>query len=115
LKFVTWILPQLTARYIFSNQSKAGLAGFENLNTQPPESIDHSYLGSIKTSEVKYFWNILYFPRPVTSIADLNKVLEERQVRYLSKLGDYVRIIKHMPLLLKKAGKAKITIEQVIT
>ncbi|OCL00336.1 uncharacterized protein K441DRAFT_651221 [Cenococcum geophilum 1.58] len=67
----------------------------------------------IKTSEVKYFWNILYFSWSVTSIADLNKVLEEKQVRYLSKLGDYVRIIKQMPLLLKKAGKAKITIEQV--
>jgi len=24
LKFVTWILPQLTARYIFSNQPEAG-------------------------------------------------------------------------------------------
>ena len=44
LKFVTWILPQLTARYFFSNQSEAGLAKFENSNT---ESIDHSYLGSI--------------------------------------------------------------------
>jgi hypothetical protein len=40
LIFVTWILPQHTARTFFSNQSKAGLAGFE--------SIDHSYLGSIK-------------------------------------------------------------------
>ena len=32
----------------FLNQSKASLAKFENLNTQPPESIDHSCLGSIK-------------------------------------------------------------------
>ena len=40
--------------------------------------------------------------------------ITKKQVRYLSKLGDYVRIIKHMPLLLEKAGKAKITIEQVI-
>ena len=31
----------------FLNQSKAGLAKFENLNTQPLESIDHSYLGSM--------------------------------------------------------------------
>jgi len=66
-----------------------------------------------KTSEVKDFWNILYFSWTVTSIADLNKVLEEKQVRYLRKLSDYVRILQHMPLLLKKAGKAKITIEQV--
>ena len=48
LMFVTCILPHPTARKFFSNQSKAGLAGFENLNTQPPESIDHSYLGSIR-------------------------------------------------------------------
>jgi hypothetical protein len=27
LKFVTWILPQLTARGFVSNQSEAGLAG----------------------------------------------------------------------------------------
>jgi hypothetical protein len=74
------------------------------------------FVGTVtKTSEVKYFWNILEFSWSVTSIADLNKVLEEKQVRYLSKLGDYVRIIKHMPVLLKKAGGAKITIEQVIT
>jgi hypothetical protein len=45
LIFVTWILPQHTARTFFSNQSKAGLARFENSNTK---SIDHSYLGSIK-------------------------------------------------------------------
>jgi len=32
--------------HFFSNQLEAGLAGFENLNTQPPESIDHLYLGS---------------------------------------------------------------------
>jgi hypothetical protein len=29
LKFITWILPQLTARNFFSNQSEAGLAKFE--------------------------------------------------------------------------------------
>ena len=32
LKFVTWILPQLTARKFFSNQSEASLAKFEILN-----------------------------------------------------------------------------------
>ena len=31
LKFVTWILPQLTARKFFFNQSEAGLAKFEIL------------------------------------------------------------------------------------
>ena len=68
-----------------------------------------------KTSEVEDFLSILHLSWSVTLIADLNKVLEEKQVRYLSKLGDYMRIIKHMPLLLEKAGEAKITIEQVIT
>jgi hypothetical protein len=68
-----------------------------------------------RTSESKVFWNILFFSWCVTSVADLNKVLEAKQVRCLTKLADYVRIIEHMPLLLKKAGKAKITIEQVIT
>ena len=32
LIFVTWILPQLTARKFFSNQSEASLAKFEILN-----------------------------------------------------------------------------------
>jgi len=68
-----------------------------------------------KTSEAGVFWDILNFSWCVTSIASLNKVLNEKQVRYLGKLGDYVRIIEHIPMLLKKAGKAKITIEQVIT
>ena len=63
-----------------------------------------------RTSEIKAFWTILYFSWSVTSVADLNKVLEAKQVRYLSKLGDYVRIIRHMPLILKKAGNAKITV-----
>src|SRR6266567_7770222 len=48
--FVTCILQVHTARDFFLDQLKAGLAGFENLNTQPPESIDHSYLGSIKSA-----------------------------------------------------------------
>jgi hypothetical protein len=67
------------------------------------------------TSNAEVFWNILYFSWTVTSVADLNKVLGEKQVRYLSKLGDYVRILKHMPLLLAKVGKANITVEQVMT
>ena len=74
------------------------------------------FVGTItKTSKVKDFWDILYFSWSVTSVADLDKVLEEKHVRYLRKLGDYVRILQHLPLLLKKAGKAKITVEQVIT
>jgi hypothetical protein len=74
------------------------------------------FVGSVtRTSESMVFWNVLYFSWTVTSVADLNKVLEEKQVRYLRKLGDYVRIIHHMPLLLRKAGKAKITVEQVLT
>src|SRR2546423_8487726 len=45
-----------------------------------------------KTSNVEDFWSILYFSWSVTSVAGLNEILEEDQVRYLSKLGDYVRI-----------------------
>ena len=67
-----------------------------------------------KTSKPEVFWNILYFSCCVTSIADLNKVLRENQVRYLSKLGDYVWTLERIPLLLKRAGKAKITVEQVM-
>ena len=37
----------------FLNQSKAGLAKFENLNTQPPESIDHSCLGSMNDTKLR--------------------------------------------------------------
>jgi hypothetical protein len=67
-----------------------------------------------KTSKVEDFWSILYFSWCVTSVADLNTILEENQVRYLSKLGDYLQILKRIPLLLKKAGNTKITVEQVM-
>ncbi len=49
--------------HFFSNQSEAGLAGVENSNT---ESIDHSYLGSIKDQlkvireDVLYILNEVY-------------------------------------------------------
>ena len=67
-----------------------------------------------KTSNVEDFWSILYFSWSVTSVAGLNEILEEDQVRYLSKLGDYVRILERIPLLLKRAGNAMITVEQVM-
>ena len=67
-----------------------------------------------KTSKAEDFWSILYFSWCVTSVAGLNKILGENQVRYLSKLGDYVRILERIPLLLK-AGKAKTTVEQAMT
>jgi ribosomal protein L17 len=68
-----------------------------------------------KTSKAEDFWTILDFSWCVASVAGLNKILEENQVRYLSKLGDYVRILKRIPLLLKKTGNTKITVEQVMT
>ena len=68
-----------------------------------------------KTSKAEDFWSILYFSWCVTSVAGLNNILGENQVKYLSKLGDYMRILNRIPLLLEKAGKAKITIEQVMT
>jgi hypothetical protein len=68
-----------------------------------------------KASEMIDFWNILYFSWAVTTVAELKEVLEEKQVRYLSKLGDYVRILRCIPEILKKAGEAEITVEQVFT
>src|SRR6266576_1100059 len=38
LKFVTWILPQLTARAFFLTNQKLAWRGFENWDTQTPES-----------------------------------------------------------------------------
>jgi hypothetical protein len=74
------------------------------------------FVGRItKTSEVEDFLTILYFSWYVTSVANLDKFLEENQVRYLNKLGDYVRILQRLPLLLKKLEKFKITVEQVMT
>jgi hypothetical protein len=64
-------------------------------------------------SKAEDFWTILYFSWCVTSVADLNKILGKNQVKYLSKLGDYVRILERIPLLLERAGKPKITVEQV--
>jgi hypothetical protein len=72
------------------------------------------FVGKVtKTSKTADLWSILYLSWCVTSIADLNKILGESQVRYLRKLGDYVRILERIPLLLKKEGRAKITIEHV--
>ena len=94
--------------------NKAGW--YKNKSTVHKLDIFTRFVGRVtKTSEINTFLSILRFSWTVTSIADLNKVLEEKQVRHLRKLSDYVRIIKHMPLLLKKVDKAKITIEQVIT
>jgi hypothetical protein len=56
-----------------------------------------------KNTKALDFWCILNFAWCVTSVAGLNKVLDEKQVRYLRKLGDYVRILKHMPVFLKQA------------
>ena len=73
------------------------------------------FVGTVKrTSDPKVFWNVLSFSSAVTSVADLDKVLERKQVSHLRKLGDYVRILKQMPSLVEKAGKAEITVEQVL-
>jgi hypothetical protein len=74
------------------------------------------FVGRItKTSKAEDFWIILYFSWCVRSVSGLNQILEENQVRYLNKLGDYVEILQRIPLLLKKLGEVKITIEQVMT
>ena len=68
-----------------------------------------------RTSTILDFGGILSFSWSVTSVAEVKEVLEETQIRCLRKLGDYVRIIRHMPKIVKMAGKAKITVEQVLT
>jgi len=74
------------------------------------------FVGRItKDSKAADLWTVLYFSSCVSSVAGLNTILKENQARYLSKLGDYVRILERIPLMLKKVGKAKITVEQVMT
>jgi hypothetical protein len=74
------------------------------------------FVGRItKDSEAADLWTILYFSSFVSSVAGLDTVLKGNQARYLNKLGDYVRILERIPLILKKVDKAKITVEQVIT
>jgi len=88
---------------------------FENGSTIEELDTFTRYVGmTTKTSEIQEFWNILYFSWSVTTVADLKGILGEQQVRYLTKLGDYVRIIKYLPEIVEKAGDAKITVEQVL-
>lgn len=54
------------------------------------------------------------YPGCLTTHDALDSILEENQVRYLRKLGGYVRAVERIPSLLRKVGKIKITIEQVI-
>jgi hypothetical protein len=64
------------------------------------------FVGSAtKTSEAEVFWHILWFSWTVSSVPDLNKVLEEHQVRYLSKLGDYTRVLQRISSLLGKGWR----------
>ena len=68
-----------------------------------------------RTDESNVFWTILRFSWLVTNSTELNELLEVEQVRYLNKLSDYVRILHHIPTLLKKVGNAEISIHQVLT
>jgi hypothetical protein len=70
-----------------------------------------------KTSSTDEFYQILYFAWTVTvtsfQVHGLKKLLEASQVRYLEKLGDYIRILTQIPSILKKIGTAKIVATQV--
>jgi len=70
-----------------------------------------------RTSALKDFRSILYFSHGLLlhSPTSTRYWKEKNRVRCLSKLGDYEQIIKHMPIILGKASKAKITVEQVLT
>jgi hypothetical protein len=67
-----------------------------------------------KGSEIEDFMNILSLSGCLTIHGALDIILEGSQVRYLRKLGDYVRAVERIPSLLRKVGKIKITIEQVM-
>jgi hypothetical protein len=67
-----------------------------------------------KGSEMADFMNILSLSYILTAHGALDILLEESQVRYLRKLGDYMRAVRRIPNLLRKVGKIKIAIEQVI-
>jgi len=74
------------------------------------------FVGRItKDSKEAELWTVLFFSSCVSSVAGLNTILKENQARHLSKVGDYVRILERIPMMLKKVDKAKITVEQVIT
>jgi hypothetical protein len=74
------------------------------------------FMGRIANdSKAADLWTILYFSSCVSSVAGLDTILKENQARYLSKLGDYVRTLERIPLMLKKVDRAKITVEQVMT
>ena len=67
-----------------------------------------------KGSEIAGFMNILSLSYILTTHGALDIILEESQVRYLRKLGDYLRAVRRIPSLLRKVGKIKIAVEQVI-
>jgi len=87
---------------------------FKNKSTvQELDNFTRQVGRATKTSGIMVLWNILYFSWSATSAVDLKEVLEEKQAKYLSKLGDYLRILRAMPSILKKANEAKITVELV--
>jgi hypothetical protein len=61
LKFVTWILPRLPARTFFSNQSKVGLARFENSNTWKYRPLVPRVNNGISWTYIPNFLNLKWF------------------------------------------------------
>jgi hypothetical protein len=55
-----------------------------------------------KGSEIEDFMNILSLSGCLTTHDALDSILEENQVRYLRKLGDYVRAVERIPSLCEK-------------
>jgi len=65
----------------FLDQLKAGLANFENWNT---ESIDHSYLGSINSFKVAFI-----YLKYVISIKEVNVIV-------VAKCADYWQVARRL-------------------
>jgi hypothetical protein len=70
-----------------------------------------------KTSSVKWFKYLIYFSRAAATVSNLGDVLDAQQVRYLGKLGDYLRVVQGIPKLVKDVKKrnARIVATQVCT
>ena len=85
--------------------------------TEVLDDFAHAVRTITKSSSDDEFLQILIFSWHVTAVHNLQlaNIWDWNIVRYLKKIGDYGRILKRFPALLKKLGNTKITIQQVRT
>jgi hypothetical protein len=81
------------------------------------DAFTHEVVDIKKSADVDAFLEIIYFcwllTSEITQIANLKLVLNDLQVRYLKKVGDYWRIVMRFSDLKKKLHGASISVEQV--